>query len=234
LSAVQLSRDLGVQYKTAFVLMHKLREAAAETAGTKLGNLVEIDGAYFGGHVRPANSKEDRVDRRLLQNRTGKRRVVIVLRERRGRTLTRAFLHEAEGVGFAKDRLAPGAIVAADEVAHWDLLSPTFETQRINHSEAYSFEGVHTNMAESYFSRLRRMIRGQHHRVAAQHLGGYAAHAAWLEDHRLESNGALADHLIRDGLAFPVSRAWKGYWQRAGRSRAPPSTRKSLCASLPS
>jgi transposase-like protein len=217
LSAVQLSRDLRVQYKTAFVLMHKLREAmAAETADMKLVNMVEIDGAYFGGHVRPANSKEDRVDRRLLQNRTGKRRVVIVLRERRGRTLTRAFLREAEGVGFAKERIAPGTIVAADEVAHWDLLSPIFETQRINHSEAYSLDGVHTNMAESYFSRLRRMIRGQHHRVAAQHLGGYAAHAAWLEDHRLESNGALADRLITNGLAFPVSRAWKGYWQRAG------------------
>ncbi len=66
--------------------MHKLREAmAAETADMKLANTVEIDGAYFGGHVRPANSREDRVDRRLLQNRTGKRRVVVVLRER-GRT----------------------------------------------------------------------------------------------------------------------------------------------------
>ena len=216
-SAVQLSRDLDVQYKTAFVLMHKLREAmAAETADIKLANTVEIDVAYFGGHVRPANSREDRVDRRLLQNRTGKRRVVVVLRERGGRTLTRAFLREAEGVDFARQRIAPGSVVAADEVAHWDLLAPTFETQRINHSDAYSRDGVNTNMAESYFSRLRRMIRGQHHRVAAKHLGGYAAHAAWLEDHHLESNGALANRLIRNVLTFPVSRAWKGYWQGVG------------------
>lgn len=217
MSAVQLSRDLNVQYKTAFVRMHKLREAmAVETADTKLSNTVEVDGAYFGGQVRPANAKEDRVDRRLLENRTGKRRVVIALRERGGRTLTRAFLREAEGVDFARERIEPGAIVAADEVAHWDLLTPTFETQRINHSQAYSRGGVHTNMAESYFSRLRRMIRGQHHRVAAKHLGGYAAHAAWLEDHRFESNGRLADRLIRNVLSFPVSRAWKGYWQGAG------------------
>ena len=139
MSAVQLSRDLNVQYKTAFVLMHKLREAmAVETADTKLSNTVEIDGAYFGGHVRPANAKEDRVDRRLLENRTGKRRVVIALRERGGRTLTRAFLREAEGVDFARERIEPGAIVAADEVSHWDLLTPIFATQRINHSHAYS------------------------------------------------------------------------------------------------
>ena len=50
------SRDLNVQYKTAFVLAHKLREAlAGETVKLKLSNAVEVDGAYFGGHVRPAN-----------------------------------------------------------------------------------------------------------------------------------------------------------------------------------
>ena len=57
-SALQLSRDLDVQYKTAFVLAHKLREAlAAETAELRLSNRVEVDGAYFGGHVRQANLK---------------------------------------------------------------------------------------------------------------------------------------------------------------------------------
>jgi transposase-like protein len=217
LSAVQLSRDLNVQYKTAFVLMHKLREAmAVETADIKLANTVEVDGAYFGGHIRPANVKEDRIDRRLLQNQSGKRRVVVVLRERGGRTLTRTFLREAEGIDFAKERVEPGSVIAADEVAHWDLLSPVFEMQRINHSEAYSRDGAHTNMAESYFSRLRRMIGGQHHSVAAKRLGGYAAHAAWLEDHRFESNGRLADWLIRNALSAPVSRAWTGYWQGVG------------------
>lgn len=57
LSALQFSRDLDVQYKTAFVLAHKLREAlAAEVANTTLEGEVEIDGAYFGGHIRPALS----------------------------------------------------------------------------------------------------------------------------------------------------------------------------------
>ena len=91
-SALQLSRDFDVQYKTAFVLAHKLREAlAAETAQLRLSNTVEVDGAYFGGHVRQANLKVDRVDRRLLQNRTDKRRVVVALRERSGRTLAVPF-----------------------------------------------------------------------------------------------------------------------------------------------
>ncbi len=215
LSAVQFSRDLDVQYKTAFILMHKLREAMAhETAEARLAGEVEIDGAYFGGHVRPTNATKDRIDRRLLKNRSSKRRVVIVLRQRGGRTLTRSFLREAEGVEFANARVEPGSILSADEVAHWDLLASGFELKRVNHSEAYSENGVHTNLAESYFSRLRRMIRGQHHAVSGKYLSAYAAHAAWLEDHGRESNGMLADRLILDALAAPISRTWSGYWQR--------------------
>jgi transposase-like protein len=167
-SALQLSRDLDVQYKTAFVLAHKLREAlAAETATLKLSKSVEVDGAYFGGHVRPTNMKADRVDRRLLQNRTDKRRVVVALRERGGRTLTRSFRLESEGAAFAKARIVEGSIIAADDLRHWDVLASSFTLERIDHSEAYSFAGVHTNGAESYFARLRRMVRGQHHRVEA-------------------------------------------------------------------
>lgn len=85
LSALQLGRDLDVSYKTAFVLAHKLREALAlETKDATLSGEVEIDGAYFGGTVRPENRKEDRKDRRLKEHQTGERRVVIVLREREG------------------------------------------------------------------------------------------------------------------------------------------------------
>jgi transposase-like protein len=61
LSALQLSRDLDCQYKTAFVLAHKLREALkGEIDGHELCGTVEIDGQYHGGHIRPANLKEDR------------------------------------------------------------------------------------------------------------------------------------------------------------------------------
>lgn len=215
LSAVQLSRDLDVQHKTAFVLMHKLREAMeAETRDIHLAGTVEVDGASFGGHVRPANLREDRVDRRRLGNRSGKRRVVVVLRQRAGRTVTRTFLREAQGVDFARERVVPGSMIASDEAAHWDLLEPDFDMQRINHSEAYSRHGANTNLAESYFSRLRRMIGGQHLSVDGRYLDAYATHAAWLEDHRDESNGCLADRLIGGALTVPISRAWKGYWQR--------------------
>ena len=101
LSMLQLSRDLDCQYKTAFVLSHKLREAlAAETKGHMLTGTVEVDGCHVGGHIRPANRVEDRVDRRLAEHQTGTRRVVIAARQRKGRTLTAVVRSEADGVAF--------------------------------------------------------------------------------------------------------------------------------------
>ncbi len=217
MSSVQFSRDLDVQYKTAFVLSHKLREAlAAETATETLSGEVEIDGAYFGGHVRQENRVEDRKDRREKANQSDRRRVVIALRERGGRTLSFVRTREAEGVEIARARLVANAKVFADEASHWDVLEMDYGTTRINHSQSYSDgNGKHTNLVESYFSRLRRMVGGQHHHVSYRYLYQYANHAAWLEDHRRRSNGGNASALLGGALAHGVSRVWAGYWQRA-------------------
>jgi transposase-like protein len=68
-SMLAFCRDLDVQYKTAFVLAHKLREAMASSVKALRiggeGREAEIDGAYFGGHIRPENLAADRIDRRL-------------------------------------------------------------------------------------------------------------------------------------------------------------------------
>jgi transposase-like protein len=216
MSALQFARDLCVQYKTAWELAHKLREAlAAETAGETFDGEVEIDGCYVGGHVRPANVRENRVDRRLRHNQSSLRRVVVALRERAGRTMTFISNSEAEGVQIVRDIVSSDATVFADEASHWDVLDLEFATGRINHSEAYSdCNGKHTNWVESYFSRLRRMVGGQHHFVSHKYLYQYAAHAAWCEDHRRGSNGDNAKAVLVNALVHPVSRVWAGYWQR--------------------
>jgi transposase-like protein len=215
LSALQFSRDLDVQYKTAFVLAHKLREAlAAEVANHELDGEVEIDGAYFGGHIRPANMAEDRVDRRLAEHQTGTRRVVVAIRQRKGRTRTFVATHEAEGVEIATRVVSRKSVMFADEAGHWDRLHQAWIVGRINHREAYSADGANTNQVESFFSRLRRMVTGQHHGVSPKYLHQYSAHAAWLEDHRRRDNGGNAHATVALAMAHPVSRVWAGYWQR--------------------
>ena len=214
-SALQLSRDLDVQYKTAFVMAHKIREAlSAEVEGQAHGE-VEVDGAYFGGYVKPANHKANRRDLRKAENQTGKRQVVVVMRERGGRALPFIAKSEREGCETIAKRVAPGSTVYADEAACYDSLHARFLTKRINHQEAYSTEDACTNWAESFFSRIRRAEFGTFHHIAGKYLGAYANEMAWRENNRRVSNGEQYLDVTALALGHPVSRVWKGYWQRA-------------------
>jgi transposase-like protein len=214
-SALQVSRDLDVQYKTAFVLSHKLREAMArEDIGRELAGEVETDGAYFGGYVKPANRRELRRDRRFLINQSGKRQSVVVIRQRGGQSITFVGKSEAEGVAAVAARVAPGSIVHADDVSHWDALHAAYDARRINHSECYSDGFACTNMAESFFSRLRRAEIGTHHHIAGPYLNAYASEMSWREDNRRVDNGAQALMVAGAAMASRQSRAWAGYWQR--------------------
>jgi transposase-like protein len=217
-NALQMSRDLDCQYKSAYVMCHKIREAlASEANGATVSGEVEVDGAYFGGHVRPSNKKVNRRDRRLAENQTGKRRVVVIMRERGGRTLPFVFKSEDASVVTIARTVAPGTTIFADEAGHWDALHARFLTKRINHSEAYSTDEANTNQAESFFSRLRRSEIGIHHRIAGPYLAAYAREMAWRENNRRVSNGEQYLMATDAALQHPVSRQWKGYWQRSGR-----------------
>lgn len=214
-SALQLSRDLGVDYKTAFVLLHKVREAIelAREYGALSGD-VEVDGAYFGGYVKPANERKDRKDRRLLKNQSGKRQVVIAARERDGITRTYVAKTEAEGVAFAASTVRRGSTIHADEASHWDKLAAHCPIKRINHKEAYSKGGACTNQAESFFSRLRRAEVGTHHHIAGKYLHAYAAEMAWREDMNRLPNGSQFTMAVGAVAMAPQSCQWVGYWQR--------------------
>jgi transposase-like protein len=217
-SALALTRDLGVSYKCAFVLLHKLREAmAVEMKGRTVGGdgrNVEVDGAYFGGYVKPANHRENRRDRRLAMNQTGKRQSVIIIRERNGESVPAVFRSEGAALNFIRERIAPGSIVHADEASSWDGLHARFEMKRINHQRAYSDGEACTNMAEEYFSRLRRGEMGHHHHIAGVYLLRYAQEASWREDNRRMPNGAQYERVAGLAMKRGPSVDFCGYWQR--------------------
>ncbi|TPI16018.1 IS1595 family transposase [Mesorhizobium sp. B4-1-3] len=185
-SALHLSRDLSVDYKTAFVMLHKVREAI---------KLARDEGALAGRW-------------------SGKRQSVIVARETNGRTITHVASTEAAGVAFVAANVKHGSTVHADEASHWDKLAAYFPIKRINHAEAYSKDGACTNAAESFFSRLRRAEIGIHHRIAGQYLDAYAVEMAWREDCRREANGNQYAVVVSAVAAAPKSEKLCGYWQR--------------------
>ncbi|MEH2469157.1 transposase-like protein [Nitrobacteraceae bacterium AZCC 2161] len=156
-AALQVARELGVQTKTAWLNLMKLREALAARRGSMLLNEeVEIDGMYLGGHIRPENRKEDREDRRKLQS--PQRVVVMAVRERRrrGSTLTRVTRSENADCAWdlVRSHVDRDAHVYADEHLAYDELCGLNPLTRVNHSQAYQHGfGVSTNIIEILLAR---------------------------------------------------------------------------------
>ncbi len=217
-AALALSRDLGLSYKAAFVLAHKLRESmAAEIKGRMIGGDGEeasIDGAYFGGYVKPSNLRENRRDLRKAENQSGKRQVVVVIRQHGGDSIPAVFRSESAALGFIRAHVKPGTVVNADEASGWDSLHARFEMKRIDHGQAYSLDGACTNWAETYFSRLRRGEIGHHHHISGPYLVRYAQEAAFREDARRVANGEQVGRVAELAMASKPSVDFCGYWQR--------------------
>lgn len=150
------------------------------------------------------------------ENQTGKRQVIIVARERDGRTVTTICKSEAEGVAFARANIAKGTTVHADEASHWDKLTAAFPIKRVNHKIEYKAEdGACSNQAESFFSRVRRSEIGIHHDIPSGYLNAYAAELAWREDNRRVANGTQFTMVASSAAIAPKSLQWCGYWQKS-------------------
>jgi hypothetical protein len=223
IAALHLTRKIGVEYKTAWVLLAKIREAIGKRrAKMKLWGSVQIDGKYVGGHIKPENRKEDRIDRRLKENQNGKRLCVLSLREHNkdapNRTLTRVVRDEnaADAWAAVRDHVESRSMVAADEHGSYDDLVGLAVLQRVNHSLAYQAEdGTNTNAIEGFFARAQRAYVGIHHRFSVKYLDWYMAMVAWKEDTRyMGLRWQLAD-VLRTVTHRTTSENLCGYWQGA-------------------
>ncbi len=221
-SALQLSRDLNVQYKTAFVLSHKIRESLMNHRNLEMmEGEVEIDTAYFGGYVKPENKKEDRVDLRKAENQSKKKRAVVTIRQRgiQGAERTLTFMTKSENSNdiskIVNQFISKKSTIHADESTAYDLLHAKYTMKRVNHSlEYFNIETqACTNQAESYFARLRRSHVGQHHKWDSRYLPYYANEIAFRENYRRTDNGSIFKRIVYRAMHSPVSPEMCGYWQ---------------------
>jgi ISXO2-like transposase domain len=164
--------------------------------------------------VKPANIRSDRKDRRLWQNKSGKREVVVIARERDGNSLPAVFKTEGQALKFIQSRVAKGTVINADEANSWNDLHSKYEMKRINHEEAYSLDGACTNMAESFFSRVRCAEVGIHHHIVGAYPLRYAQEMSWREDNRRMSNGEQVSRVAHLAMSRKPSVGFSGYWQR--------------------
>lgn len=190
-AALELQRTLGVTYKTAWFMAHRIRYAMDQgPLGTLLTGTVEADETYVGGKVpgkrgRGAANKTPvvslverggKVRSRVVTNVTGKN-VKEVLQANVSPDAT--LMTDAYGV-YAK----PGKMFAAHEV--------------VDHGKGEYVRGeAHTNTVEGFYSQLKRSLDGTHHHVSAKHLNRYVGEFDFRYNNRTVTDGERTVEAVR-------------------------------------
>ena len=217
ISALQLSRDLDVQYKTAWVLLHKIRESLMDYDNSQpFQGVVEMDGVYVNGYIRPRK----RIDRRKAYKPN--KRVVISLRQRDqfgiGANRTRTFILRSENPielsRIAHRFIVRGSEVHTDENMGYSNFIAHYNHRVVNHAIEYcGANGENNNQSESYNSRFRRLQYGQCHKLGTLYLSNYANEIAYREDTRRFNNGFIFRDILKKCLDSGISNEFCGYWQ---------------------
>ena len=191
-SALQFSKEIGVQYKTAWHMLHRVREACGNGQFT-LSNIVEVDETHVGGKRKNMSNAKRRELAGTGRGPVGKT-AVAGARQRSGKVVARPVEKtDAETlVGFVEEMVEPGSQVYTDEARAYQGLP--FPHDTVKHSASEYVRGeVHINSIESVWSVLKRSIHGTWHHVSPKHLARYVNEAAF----RLNEGNCEIDTLDR-------------------------------------
>jgi transposase-like protein len=174
MSAHRLHRMLGVTYKTAWFMFHRIREAMREPAFTsRLSGTVEADETYIGGKRRGSRTRKRGEDRqaelRGRPNPSGNKTAVMTLVERdgRARSFRMANVTAANLKSAIRQNVDRDSRLMTDGLASYQGLGFEFAGHDViaHHREESARGDVHTQTVESYFANLKRGITGQYHHV---------------------------------------------------------------------
>jgi len=165
-SAKELERQLGVTYKTAFRMAHKIRELMSKSKSKKLSSFVEIDETYVGGSH---NGKRGRGS----ENKA----IVFGMVERAGnvKALSVTDTKRETLYPLIKKHIEQNSNVSSDEYSVYrEVKKLGFDHGIIKHKEDVYVDGsISTNTIEGYFGQLKRMIAGTHIHVSREYLQNY-------------------------------------------------------------
>lgn len=195
-SANQLKRMLGVSYKTAWYLCHRIRAAMKEVAPRpKMTGVVEMDETYVGGRHHGA-CIEGRGD--------PKKGIVVGIRKRGGelRFFTAADVKAGTLREIIKENISERVdVLVTDDFSSYEYAVKDRPMQKkhktINHSTRKYVDGdIYTNTVESAFSLLKRGIIGTWHKISHKHLQAYLDEMTWRFNNR-DNNFLFRDTLLK-------------------------------------
>ena len=170
MSAHQLHRMLGVTYKTAWFMMHRIRAAMVDD-GAPLGGpgmIVEADEAFVGG----------KQSKRAYRKVAPKKKVVsLVERGGRARSFHIANIHANTVRGALVTNIDRASTLMTDEARIYWSVGKEFARHghTLHASRHYAKGDIHSNSAENFFSILKRGVIGTYHHWSEAHMHRYLA-----------------------------------------------------------
>lgn len=209
ISSCQLANQVGITQKTAWFVLHRIREACQSKDFNKPfdGGIVEVDEAYLGGKEENRHMK-DRIKGKKEKS------VVIGLVDRNNKRVKAIKVDNAKAISLQSQiykNVKEENILITDEFKSYSSISNTrYNHKRINHSsgeyvkygstnkqgeERKAFK-IHTNTIEGFWSQLKRGINGVYHWVSHKHIQKYCNEFSYKYDTReMENNERFVEFL---------------------------------------
>jgi transposase-like protein len=183
-SSYEVARDLGVTQKTAWFMLHRIREAMQDKSTTQLSGEVEVDETFVGGHgknmhknKKPYKNRGGSVGKATVQGfleRKGRVRATVI-----GRPIPEIM---REGV---REYVAPESTLYSDAAwAYRNMRKEGFDHHFVDHAVAYVDGQIHTNGIENFWSLFKRGIHGTYVSVEPFHLFRYVDEQAFRFNER--------------------------------------------------
>jgi transposase-like protein len=201
MSANQLKRTLGIAYKTAWYLCHRIRHAMNEAGARELmDGKVEMDETYVGGKGKKGN---------VGRGRRKDKEVVIGIRQRGGdlRFFHVEDIKSGTLAKYVKENISNDVeVIMTDDYPAYPTAVKGHKHETVTHSAGeYARGDIHTNTVESAFSLLKRGIIGTWHKVSAKHLAAYLNEMTFRFNRRKNSDifmDTLKHMIAADPLTF--------------------------------
>ena len=174
-SSCQLAKDLGVTQKTAWFMLHRIREGFKERGATLLNNVVEVDETFVGGKMKNKHS-DVRLKAHLNNESHTKTKTGVMGMLQRGKDIRMTVIPDNKTLKtLVYENVSYKAMVITDShIAYVGLNKKYAIHSSVDHkADEYVRGGIYTNSIEGAFGLFKRMVLGIYHQTSVKHLSRY-------------------------------------------------------------